>query len=253
MNSLELLTRNYVDANCGISLSSGTGASYLYDGIPSSRSSSSGSADGTTETIDVEFKDKAGTVVSRTFDRLVLLNINLARFYVQYWSAGAWVTIAESVFGAGSENAEANVYVEMATPVSSTKMRIVATHTIIAGEEKRIGEFKVAALISVVRHVVAIDQSTWSDGDSRRLDNGKLFAWSTVRKLDLSVRMDSVSKTTFDAIIDYLRESGPMVWVFWDDYEPADIYDVRVDPGSLRYSLDRKVRRYSLSMSVKEM
>jgi len=253
MNALEILTQSYIDANSGITLGTGSGSSYLYDQRPSTQYVSAGSADGTEEAITIIFKNRSGTETSRTFDRIVLQNINLARFSCEYWNGSAWVSISESVYGAGNPNADSNLYIEIATPISATRLRLLATHTIVAGQEKKVGEFKACLFVSTVRHLVRFSPEWWSDGASDRLQGGQLFAWRNVEKLEGSLTLEQVSKTTHDAIVTYLRESYIVTLVLWDDFENGDIYEVRVQPGSYGETLDRKLRRYSMTMRVQQL
>jgi len=252
VKSLIVLGENFVNAQDTFTVSSGDATkARLYDQKQSTQWASVGSADAVTETIQIDFKDRAGAAVSRTFDRLIFLNTNLARGYVEYWNGAAWVQIAESLFTAGSPNASANLYIEMAASVSSLKVRITITHTIAAVAEKTIGEFKVCLFKVLVRHLVSFDREPWTDGGDFRLDGGGLVVFRNVTKVEASVSMGQVTQASYLILEPMVNQRQWMTWILWSDFALADTFEV-VATSTLRENLDRKQYLYDLSFEVKE-
>jgi hypothetical protein len=251
MRALIVCGENFVNAQDTIMLSDGLGGEYLYDQKPASQAYSSGSGEGVPWTVTVEFKDRAGDAISRTFNRLILLNHNLAQFYLEYWNGSAWVAIAESVFGAGTPNADDNLFIEMVASVASTKLRLTATNTIAAVAEKLLGELKACLEVTDVRHLVTIDRDDWDDGEAYRLGGGGLVTFNQVQKFEASVKMVQVSDTTWQLIKDLLRLRQWMTLVFYEDFDAAEIYEVKAT-SQPSVVFDRKTRLYEIGVKVKE-
>lgn len=248
MKSLIMCGENFINANNTYAVSSGTGAAYLYDQKPLTQYVSSGSTDGYSETVEITFNDTSGVALSRTIDRLIFLNCNLAQFYADYWDGAAWQTIAESVF---TTNTSANVYVEIATPIATTKLRITATHTIVAGQEKKIGEFKACLFMLLVRHLVSISRKDWNNGQKMRLQGGGLISYNDLSKFEADVIIDSMSLANYEIIISALRTRLWTTWILWSDFRLADVYEVKAT-SAVKEQLNRKTYRYTISFQASE-
>lgn len=119
-----------------ISVSSGTpSADYALDQNTETAWRSSGSSDLSSEEVIIEFEEAA-------IDRLFLLGTNLKAFTIQYNNAGTWTSFASVVGIDGSKSgitetalAKAVAYYEF-TEVTTDSIRIVATTTQTANEEK---------------------------------------------------------------------------------------------------------------------
>ncbi len=251
MNALDILGENHVNDQNDYTLGSGGPAANLYDQDPETVCESSGSSEGAAWTVLVEFNDRVGDAVARTIDRIILLGCNLSKFYFEYWSGSAWVTISESVHEAGTENADADIYIEMAAPVSTTKLRLTATNTIGAVAEKQVGELKACLFMAEIAARSSIERQDWDDGDSYRLQGGALVSFQNVQKVEADVKLIDLSVTIYNAIIDAIRDRAWMTWVLWNDFQPADVFEVLATsrPNEI---LDRKTALYSLDFKVKE-
>lgn len=251
MKSLIVCGENFVNDQNAYVVSSGDATkAYLYDQKPASKWLSSGSSDGVAETIEIDFQDRQGNAISRTFDRLIFLACNLTRFYAEYWNGAAWVVIADSVFDAGTPNASADVYVEMAASVSSTKLRITMTHTFGTGE-KWLGELKACLFSVLVRHKVDFQRENWDDGGDFRLDGGKLVTFVSTTKLEGEVALDQVTLDTYEIMAPLVDAKIFMTWILWDDFRLADIYEVAATTP-LKAVVDRQMSLYTLTFTVKE-
>lgn len=249
MKSLIVCGENYVNANCSITVSSGDATkARLYDQRPSTRWGSNGSSEGATETIQVDFKDRLGTAVSRSIDRLIVLNHNLTNFYIEYWNGTAWTAIAEAVF---TTNAETNNYIELAAPISTQKIRLTTTNTIGAVADKLVGELKACLFKVLVRHVVTIDRRNWDDGGAYRLQGGPLVTFRNLTKFEGETKMEQVSLASYEILEPLITARSWMTWIFYQDFRLADIYEVAAATPLSEY-LDRKTYQYSLAFQAKE-
>lgn len=252
MRSLEIFGENFVNSNNTYTVSLGDALkTKVYDQKPATQWITTGSAEGTPETFLIEFKTATGTDATRIIDRLVLLNCNLAQFYAEYWNGAAWVTIAESVFNGGSPNANANVLIEIATPISTQKIRLTMSNTIGAVAEKKIGEIKACLFTLSVRHQVEINRKDWDDGNAYRLRGGGLVNFRTVSKFEAGVRILQLTLTNYEIVMPLVRERTRMTWVFYKDFRVADTYELAAT-SPLEERLDRKMYLYDLGFDVKE-
>lgn len=247
MNSLQVLSENYISINKIIIYSSGAGD--INNQNPDAQWVSSGSSEGDTQTIEITLLDLVANNVSRTFDRIVFLNCNLAQFYVQYWTGSTWATITEADYSV-TPNAATDLYIEVAAAKTSTKIKIVMTNTIGAVAEKRIGEFKICSYITAIRHKVAADVVPWQNAFEFRLQGGALVTYTDLQKWEASMTIDQVSQATYAVIISYLRLRSWMTWVLHDDFNVAHIYEVKAT-SPVTEKVDRKMYLYNLKFKVK--
>lgn len=249
MQSLIVCGENFVNANCSVTVTSGDAyKGRLSDNKRATRYTSNGSSEAAAVQVQVDFYDRVGVAVSRTFDRIILLNHNLKNFYVEYWNGTAWVSIAESVF---TTNAETDNYIAMAAPVSATSIRLTATHTIGAAAEKLIGEFMACLFKTAVRHVVVLDRNDWDDGGSYRLDDGTLVTYMRSTKFEAEVSLQQMSQATYLILEPLIRERASMVWILHYDFSAADIYHL-VATEQPKTSVDPKMELYEMTFPVKE-
>lgn len=252
MQSLEICGQNFIDANCSLVVSSGDATKgNIYDQRPLTQHASVGSADGSSHVLTVTFKDRDGATITRAIDRLILLNCNLSRFSAEYWDGSAWQTITESVFGAGTENASENVRIAIATPISTTMLRLTMTHTFGDDDQKLIGELKACALVTAVRHLVSVDREDWDDGGSFRLQGGSLVTYINVSKFEGRVEMDQVTLATYLLVAPLIQARSWMTWLLYYDFHLAHTFEVKAT-SSLKEKWDKKTQLVSLSLDVKE-
>lgn len=253
MRSLILLSENYVNDLCTFTVTSGESfKSRLYDKLRDPQYTTVGSTDGATEQVTIEFVDRGGNAIARSIDRLFLQNTNLSRFYFDYWNGTTWVQIAESVFGAGTENDDEDVLIEMAAPVSTTKIRLTATHTIGAAAQKLIGEIRACLYLLLLRHQVSIEREDWDDGGSYRLQGGALVTFLNVRKFDAGVEFMQVTLASYEILVPLLEQRAAMTWILWQDFRPADVFEVAAKAAP-KVTLDKKMQLYDISCPVGEL
>lgn len=245
-----VLGENFVNGDNVYTLTNGSGAAYLYDQKADTQCASSGSSEGASWQLLIEFYDRAGNAVSRTLDSLVMLNHNLAKFKWEYWNGSAWTTITESDFTVAA-NAQANLYIAMAASVSTQKLRLSATNTIGAAAEKLIAEVKACLSVTSVRHLVAISRKDWDDGGNFRLVGGALVTFMNVRKFEADITILDLAQATYELLMPLVRARSWMTFILWSDFQPADVFEVAaVDQP--KEQLNRKTQMYTVAFPVKE-
>ncbi len=249
MKSLIVCGENFVNDQNTYTVTSGDATKgRLYDQRKDTRHGSNGSAEGVAHVVQVDFKDRVGTAVSRTFDRILICNHNLKNFYVEYWNGSAWVSVTESVL---TTNAETNNYIEMAASVSATKVRLTCTNTIGAVADKLIGELKVCLFKVLVRHLARVERRNWDDGGSYRLQGGGLVTFRNLTKFEAEVTLEQVSLATYEILEPLVSGREWMTWVICQDFRLADIYEVAATSPLSEY-LNRKEYFYTLAFKAGE-
>jgi len=140
MSNFYILSKNYIDVESTINVSSNPDDNYLL--FDQSRDIQWKSLEETGENgtyptyIEILFYS-GGIAVNRTIDTLVLQNINLKKFKIQYWNGMAYVDIPNCDY---TVNILTNLRIKLGTAIVTPKIKIIMDATIIANEEKKIGE-----------------------------------------------------------------------------------------------------------------
>lgn len=245
---IRLWSENYVNGDCGITVETGTTEAYLYDQNQDSKYVSAGSSDAITEIITVIFKNWQGTEVSRTFDRIALLNTNFKGMTADYWDGAAWQSIAEATLTL----AAANKVIEIATPISATRFRISCTTTQVANAEKYLGELKICAnVLDLGLALTTWEPSGEQKAGAYRLAGGALCAWREWTKVAGMLTIENLTKTVKDLLLPYLKASGFITLVFHDTFDVTDLYEMSI-VSAPAVAIDRKAELYQLSMEMRE-
>jgi len=139
MSQFEICKQNYLNTTTLVAVESGASTvDALFDRNSTSQYQSSGLNDDTSGmTMTVEFTS------SRNINRIVLQNINLKAFTVYYNSNTAntftLTSTADTNTSAWAQNSDTSLYLAFSTQ-ACTSIGIVATSTIDANEEKKIGQ-----------------------------------------------------------------------------------------------------------------
>jgi hypothetical protein len=141
----QIFTKNYFDscdenAPSRLTVNYGNASkAYLYDRDKDSKWLTSGAnSDLTTVSIQVDFYER-GQAVSRTIDRLIILNHNWKNFIVYYWDGAAWQT-----WSTQTNVADANTIISLASQTTA-KIKVEITATQSADAEKYAGELMACA------------------------------------------------------------------------------------------------------------
>lgn len=136
---MEFLYKNMYATTTSVYVSTNTDyASYLFDRESSQQYQSSGdNNDATTTTVRVDFTSY------KSVDRIALQNINLKSFKMYYNSNSAnFFSITSALTGTSqwTQNSSTALYLMLEATISVTSVWIEATATMVANEEKKIGQ-----------------------------------------------------------------------------------------------------------------
>lgn len=128
---------------------------------------SEGSSDIISETIIADLGDV------RRISSILVLKHNFKHYRVYYWNedTSAYVLITDSnLVQADTENA----YIELATPVNTSKIRIIIDDTLVANEEKTLAQLILTTKIGQLEGWPIIKKPTLSrDGKANKMLSGK--------------------------------------------------------------------------------
>jgi hypothetical protein len=194
------LSKNYVSADDTISASSGTLLlPRIYDQKFASQWQSSGE---TAETgydtyIEIIFNELT-TATDRVIDTIVLQNINLKDFKIQYFTGGAYADIAEAVF---TTNAATGLRIKLAASITTSKIKILMKATIVTGQEKKIGE--VWAMLESYCLSAILSTRTRRDENLSglyRFGNGGAAKWFEWNKWGKTYQIKNITDTQLAAL-----------------------------------------------------
>ena len=255
----KFFSKNFVDENDAIVVTSGDDVKkFLYDRDNSTQWKSLGETDEDGDyscQIEVDFRSDnfSPVVCNRTFDTLVLLNINLKQFKLQYWTGSSWADISQTI---KTTNSNSNVVIEFIDdPVTSSKIKLLMDKTIVANQEKKIGEFK------VLEHKVTLINTlagTYNRGEIKiggrdRLKDGDLSQWFTARKATFTNTYANISHTIRTALKQVKLEGDLDFLTFYPDGDKwiDEIYEgIWVNTWNERY--DPKTTFYSITVEFEE-
>jgi hypothetical protein len=163
--------------------------------------------------IEVIFKE-GSVAVSRTFDTLVLQNINLKKFKFQYDNGGLYSDIDGTSF---TTNAATSLRIKLAAPVTTTKIRLVIESTIIANEEKKIGELW--AMLETYRLENSFTKRNRQDtfqGNFYRLGDGTGGKWKLYDKWGKVYTLRNLTDTQLAALESIYRAHS--LFTFYENY-----------------------------------
>lgn len=252
----KILTKNYVSADCTITVShSDASKGYLYDRDKDSKWLTSGANDDAmVASIEVVFKE-GSTAVDRTIDRLLLVNHNLANWDFYSWDGAAWVLQA-------SENTDsASTTYKSFTAVTTAKVKIECDVTQVADAEKFIGEMIVAAeQMDVghefdnynVRYRERSREIVLGDGSTHKM----ITRWTQNRNQKYEARATFlfVTEAERDTLKGICEARLPFLFYPESSQRPDEIFLVRwANPWAEEYVSSYKGAGLRIAMDVKEV
>jgi len=219
-----ILSKNYVNSNNTFNVSSNSADSFLlYDQSKAPQWKSSGETveNGSYSTyIEIIFYSGA-SAVNRNIDTIVLQNINLKAFKIQQFNGVSYSDIPEAIF---SNNSLSTIRIKLATPINTAKIKIIMDSTIIANQEKMIGEiwcmlenYNLAFRSTRPRNDNLI-------GDNFRTVNGKLNTFYIISKVEFLWTLDNITDSVKDDL-EAIYNNHSLICVYIDyDREPNSIY-----------------------------
>lgn len=261
MSEPKLYTRNYIDEESVISMSSFVGAGgqtttpYLFDRDPDSKFTTDGADDDADQVfIDIEFFED-GVEVERTIDRVMLINHNFKRWAFDYWDGSAWV---ESLF---VETDDADVSVKTITPITAQKIRFVVDQTQIANAEKFAGEMIACELLAAP----AQDMDAY-EPSYRELSAEQIMGDGSLHKVVTRWAQNKTQRYEANVSFSYLSESDrlelkairegaePFLWQPESAARPGEVYFVHwSSPWAERYVTSYKGAGTKINMRLKEV
>jgi hypothetical protein len=258
MNGLKIFGENFVNKDCEFSITYGAElAENLYDQKRDSQWVGLGAPETMTATIICYFKNWQGQYCSRTFDRVLLLNHNIASYQMYYWNPElpGWSIIPEGSITPFVDpyNSAANTLVEIATPITSTAFRIKANTAIDGLSDKAIGELKVCQSIFTGSQLwsTQFQEGGESRSGSFYTKSGELVSWCDYSKAKGSLSISNVSASDLATFRPYLKPATPLTLVLADDFDLSNAWEMFVE-GNPSVLLDRKSQVYDVGLELKE-
>ena len=248
---VKIYSANWLDKYCALTVSSGSNSSgALCDGTESPVWSSLGSTAAVTETITAVFADTWGNPVTRSVDRLLLLNTNAGAITAQWQdSGGNWNSIPQAAL---SGLTAGSVIIELPSPVTAAGIRINISATSDSAAEKYLGELKFcASIMSMTGALTSLSLGSTDKGGSYYLSGGQLVAWRQYRKRTATLKAENLSAADRKSLIDTLGNNLFLTFSAACDGDPAQAVEfAQAAPPSENY--DRRTGLYAVSLELKE-
>ena len=246
------LSKNYLTADCTINVSSGSAVKqYAYDQKKVTVWKSSGETDEDGDyscSYEVLFYE-GSVATARTIDTIVLQGINLKKFKIQYWTGAAYADIAEAVY---TTNAASSLRIKLASSVSTLKLNVVMDTTIVAGEEKEIGElWAMLETYELVGPRMKVSQSDYKDGGQYYLASGKLESWLLFNKYSGQFVFDFLTDTQLSELRAIYDEHDTFTFYINNVRDVDSIYLVQWI-NSFKVEDDTLLKLNSLTMELME-
>lgn len=188
-------------------------------------------SDSTTVTLEIDFG------VARAFTYLFLKETNLKNFSLQYWNGSSWTTIFSEAANTSS------FYQKTFSQVTAQKVRLLMNGTIVANQEKAVGEFILTKLIGQLVGYPEIDFNNDKNTISKAMLSGRYKTVSdggSVKiKLNFKDYMGAADRALFatlfnktEAFIVWLCGGDTTQFAYADEgYRLQDLYLVAIDDG----------------------
>jgi len=253
MNNRDMyfLSKNYINSDDTINVSSGDDyKSYIYDQNKSVQWESSGetSETGYDTYIEIIFYEGLSTV-NRTYDTIVLQNINLKKFKLQNYN-GSYADISGASY---TVNADSTVRIKLASSVTGSRIKLLMQSTISSGEEKKVGQFWVMLETYQLQNPrTTRSRQVEVEGDFYRLGDGTGEQWSIYEKWNKKYTFKYLSDTQIDELYDIYNEHEE--FSFYEDYT-RDIDSIRLVHwiGKFKDKDDARVELHTLNMELVEL
>jgi len=109
---------------------------------------------------------------ARSVDTFVLRS-NLTDFDIQYWDGAAWQAFSPAVLY--TTNTETFLLIKLSSPVSTSKIKLTMTKTIVADEEKKIYQFEITKKITEL-YLEDVDiKEQWEQKEFKNIYGGSIF------------------------------------------------------------------------------
>ena len=251
MAYIYLLSKNYVNASDAINVSSGAlTKARIYDQRYDLLWQSSGETDesGFNTYIEAVFY-QGSNLINRTYDTIILQGINLKQFKLQNYSGGAYADISGASY---TNNADSSVRIKLASPITGSKIKLLMQSTIVANQEKSVGEFW-CALESICLQQVASSRNRgdYFRGGDFYLANGSLRSFTIFSKANFTFNFQNISDADFITLKSIYDQH--LVMTFYPNYE-RNINEIFLVQwvGAFRGTMHPKIKINSIEVNLKE-
>jgi len=215
---MKILYQNYLlSESFTLAVSSGeTTKTNIYDLDRDTAWTSVNSDDTTEETLQIDFTS------SQTIDRILLMNMNFETFDIQYWNGSAWADFS-NVYSAKTDavasdinytdNTQSTRYFEF-TAVSTDKIKISVSTTIITDAQKYIYELYIGQEIGTFTEDVAGDPNSYNptvinyNSILLKKSNGGMVRVETSQKYNAEFDLSELWESADQTIIQTMFSEG---------------------------------------------
>ncbi len=244
-----------------ISFYSGEGT--IYNAIDYDRNTkyeSTGSNDSTTEYLDITFYTADGEHESRTLDKLILLNTNVKYFklYKNNWNGSGWDGWVEVL--SVTNNADSSL-IESFTQISTYRVKLEMYTTIVANQDKYVGEFIVTSLLyEATMPMDVFNIKDIQDKNIQRLYDGTAQMVVFYNKWAASIEFHQISKTELNNLKDIYDLNTAFIVIlepydYNGDYDkPEECYRVIwTSAWEQKYYTNVKGAGYNVKLTLEEV
>ena len=258
----KFLLGNYVDRYCEMAVTSGSGVADVFNGDREVGWTSSGETSEAGYDVYVEciFKNSAGTNITRDIDAICIRNTNIKKFRLRYsaTAAGAYSTITTIVYNGTSDadglvltNADDDLYITF-SELTAGKIRVEIESTIVANEEKTIGELlAMHTNYSATDNATSLNQKVIDKKGEYRLESGVLKSWFNYRKYECKLIFSLANETMMENLRDIKMNNESFCIYPEPDSRKGDIWMVRWSNDWLElYTVNYKGAGYTIKIEM---
>lgn len=261
MANMEFLYNNFVNTTTLVSVTTGTtSVSSLFDRNKTTYYTSDGcDSDLTVTTIRIGFSS------SKNISRIVLENINFKCFKVYYNSNTANLfTLVGAATNASSwtQNSDTSLYLKFATVSAVSIVTIACTTTMVANEEKEIGELWITDKYYSMTYNPAASEFTPVFARKQykhEMSDGGAMVYVVQDNFKCTIKRNYVASSEFTSLLALNQLYDSFVFVpfptgtAWDE-QPLGVYGVNwTNDFNFRYSQNYKGNGYSGDMTLEEI
>ncbi len=245
------LSKNYIFGDDTVNVSSGEAAkSYIYDQNRAVQWESIGETTETGYDTSIEVIFYEGSVATdRTIDTIVLQNINLKKFKVQYWTGAAYADIADTII---DTNADSTLRIKLSSSVTTAKIKLLMQSTIVASQEKKVGQFwAMLETFELTEGRHNHERRDNKDGGENYLASGRMTTYTIFKKYAAKINFELITRTSID-LFKTLYDTDDS-FVFYMNYaEKIDDIFIVVWKNDFTYSQDTLRGLFKLVMELNE-
>lgn len=205
----------------------------IIDGDPESYWHSATGDDNTAETLDISFQQREAPI-SRSIDLVVMQNINLKNFVLEYSNTGGapFTTVPGFDYNTGFADNALPDLIKTFTPITANILRLRMFKTFIADDLKRVGGL-IAALgtLQLVTGGMAKYDKKFREnmrsvklGDNGRSDELIKRSATSYEHFGASVEITLATRTERDAIRAIKRDGRPFIFIPEPFDVPRDVF-----------------------------